>query len=112
MFKPIDALPAAEQPATLSIEVEGRIVTARAGHTLATALLGAGVVPFRHTAVSSSPRAPLCLMGVCFDCLVEVDGAQNVQSCMVEVRQGMQVRLPTGARRVDATVSDTAGGAA
>lgn len=37
MFKPIDALPAAELPATLSIDVEGRIVTARAGQTLATA---------------------------------------------------------------------------
>ena len=47
----------------------------------------------------AQPRAPLCLMGVCFDCLVEVDGRQNVQSCMVEVRDGMQVRLPHGARR-------------
>ncbi len=112
MFKPIDHLLAAELQPPVSFTVEGRTITCRAGQTLATALLGAGVVPFRHTAVSSAPRAPLCLMGVCFDCLVEVDGAQNVQSCMVEVRQGMQVRLPTGARRVDATVSDTAGGAA
>ena len=112
MFKLIEALPEAERPATLSIEVENRIVTAREGQTLATALLGAGVVPFRHTAVSSAPRAPLCLMGVCFDCLVEVDGAQNVQSCMVEVRQGMQVCLPTGAHRVDTTELDTEGGAA
>jgi NADH dehydrogenase/NADH:ubiquinone oxidoreductase subunit G len=42
-------------------------------------------------------------MGVCFDCLVEVDGVQNVQACMVEVRAGMRVKLPLGARHIEAT---------
>ena len=97
MFRPLD-LPAAERRRAVAISVEGRRVQAREGETLATALLGAGVVPFRRTAVSGAPRAPMCLMGVCFDCLVEVDGAQSVQSCMIEVRDGMQVRLPEGAR--------------
>ncbi|MDP3886226.1 (2Fe-2S)-binding protein [Hydrogenophaga sp.] len=91
-------LPANEQRLAVEIFVEGRAVSAREGDTLAAALLNAGVVPFRHTPVSGQPRAPLCLMGVCFDCLVEVNGAQNVQSCMVQVRAGMQVRLPNGAR--------------
>jgi len=66
-------------------------------------MLCAGVVPLRHTPVSGRPRSPLCLMGVCFDCLVEVDGMQNVQSCLVEVRAGMQVKLQLGARHVEAT---------
>ena len=98
MFRPVE-LPAGEQRRSVAISVEGQPVQARAGETLATALLGAGVVPLRRTAVSGEPRAPLCLMGVCFDCLVEVDGMQNVQACMVEVREGMQVRLHQGARR-------------
>ena len=98
MFRPVD-LPAGEQRRSIAISVEGRRVQAREGETLATALLTAGAVPLRRTAVSGAPRAPLCLMGVCFDCLVEVDGMQNVQSCMVEVREGMQVRLAQGARR-------------
>jgi predicted molibdopterin-dependent oxidoreductase YjgC len=91
-------LPASEQAIEVDIFVEGQRVPARQGETLAMALLSAGVVPFRHTPVSGQARAPLCLMGVCFDCLVEVDGAQNQQSCMVQVRAGMQVRLPKGAR--------------
>jgi len=99
MFRPM-ALPAGEQRRAIEIMVQGRRVPAREGETLAAALLNAGVVPFRRTPVSGQPRAPLCLMGVCFDCLVEVDGASNVQSCMVEVREGMQVRLHDGARRV------------
>lgn len=92
-------LPVSEQRLVIEIFVEGRRVSAREGDTLAAALLNADIVPFRRTPVSGEPRAPLCLMGVCFDCLVEVDGAQNVQSCMVQVHAGMQVRLPNGARR-------------
>jgi predicted molibdopterin-dependent oxidoreductase YjgC len=83
----------------VEIWVQGQRVLSREGETLAAALLKASFVPFRSTPVSGEPRAPLCLMGVCFDCLVEVDGAQNVQSCTVAVRGGMQVQLPQGARR-------------
>jgi predicted molibdopterin-dependent oxidoreductase YjgC len=101
MFKAM-LRPANEQGLAVEIFVEGRRVAAREGETLAVALLNAGVVPFRHTPVSGQPRAPLCLMGVCFDCLVEVDGAQNMQSCMLQVRAGMQVRLPNGARTAGA----------
>ena len=98
MFRPIEPTLARQ---TVLLKVQGRPVSAREGDTLAIALLNAGIVPFRQTPVSGQPRAPLCLMGVCFDCLVEVDGRQNVQSCMVEVFEGMQVRLPTGARRAE-----------
>jgi len=101
MFRRID-LPPVEAAPAVEISVDGRAIQARAGDTLAAALLCAGVVPFRHTPVTGRPRSPLCLMGVCFDCLVEVDGVQNVQSCMVEVRDGMTVRLPLGARHVEA----------
>ena len=99
MFRQM-VLPANERRRSIEIMVEGRRVPAREGETLAAALLNAGVVAFRRTPVSGQPRAPLCLMGVCFDCLVEVDGAANVQSCMVEVHEGMKVRLPGGARRI------------
>jgi predicted molibdopterin-dependent oxidoreductase YjgC len=92
-------LPADQQRAVVDIFVENRRISAHEGEPLATALLNAGVVPFRRTPVSGQPRAPLCLMGVCFECLVEVDGVQNVQSCMVQVQAGMQVHLPDGARR-------------
>lgn len=96
MFRPIQ--PDSARP-TVTLHLEGQPISARQGDTLAIALLNAGVVRLRQTAISGQARAPLCLMGVCFDCLVEVDGRQNVQSCMTEVCDGMQVRLPTGARR-------------
>jgi predicted molibdopterin-dependent oxidoreductase YjgC len=96
MFRAIETTHARR---VVTLQVQGRPITAREGDTLAMALLNAGVVQFRQTPVSGQPRGPLCLMGVCFDCLVEVNGRHNVQSCMVEVADGMQVSLPTGARR-------------
>lgn len=96
MFRPMQ-LPSSELRRAIEIVVDGRPVRAREGQSLAVALLNAGVVPFRHTPVSAQARAPMCLMGVCFDCLVEVDGAPNVQACMLEVQEGMRIRLHAGA---------------
>ncbi|WP_371884103.1 (2Fe-2S)-binding protein [Caballeronia sp. S22] len=83
---------------SITLTVEGRTVEAREGDTLALALLDSGIDHTRTTPVSGSPRAPLCLMGVCFECLVEVDGQPNIQACMLEVGEGMRVRLQSGAR--------------
>lgn len=98
LFRPLESK---ATEATLRIEVDGRSLLVREGQSLAMALLEAGVHPFRRTAVSCTPRAPLCLMGVCFDCLVQVDGKSNVQSCMLKVRDGMRVRLQQGARSLE-----------
>jgi predicted molibdopterin-dependent oxidoreductase YjgC len=69
-----------------------------AGVTVAAALLMSGVSRFRATPVSESPRAPYCMMGVCFECLVEIDGVPNRQSCLVQVAEGMRIRSQEGAR--------------
>jgi len=86
------------EPVTFSFN--GRSVTAARGDTLAVALLAAGVDTVRDSVVGGEPRAPYCLMGVCFECLVTVDGIQNRQSCLVEVREGMVVTSQSGARLV------------
>ncbi|UWR13367.1 (2Fe-2S)-binding protein [Sulfitobacter mediterraneus] len=63
------------------------------GANLAAALLAAGVDVFRHTPVSGAPRAPFCMMGACFDCLVEINGVTR-QACMLEVIEGMVMTRP------------------
>ena len=63
------------------------------GANLAAALLAAGVTVFRNTPVSGAPRGPFCMMGVCFDCLVDVDGVVR-QACMMEVTQGLEITRP------------------
>lgn len=95
MFKPLER--AAPAP-VVTIYLDGRPVAAREGETLAVALLETGADDFRSTPVSQARRGPFCLMGACFDCLVEVDGRSNVQACCVEVRAGQRVRRQRGAR--------------
>jgi NADH dehydrogenase/NADH:ubiquinone oxidoreductase subunit G len=48
--------------------------------------------------VSGAPRAPYCLMGVCFECLVTVDGVGSRQGCLVPVREGMVIETQLGKR--------------
>lgn len=82
------------------LTVDGRGVEARAGESIAAAMLAAGIGHCRTTPVSGAPRAPYCMMGVCFDCLVVVDGVGNRQGCMIEVAEGMAVQTQHGKREL------------
>jgi predicted molibdopterin-dependent oxidoreductase YjgC len=86
--------------ATVTLTVDGRPCTARASDTVAAALLASGIDHCRTTAVSGTPRAPYCMMGVCFDCLVTIDGIGNRQACLVRVREGMHVEVQHGKREL------------
>lgn len=77
---------------------EGAPIPFRSGDSVAAALLAAGISPLRTSPVDASPRAPHCMMGVCFDCLVVIDGKQNQQSCLTRARPGMVVGRQHGAR--------------
>lgn len=88
--------------ATVPFTLNGHTLQAVAGCNVAAALLANGVSAFRTAAVSGEPRGPYCMMGVCFDCLVEIDGVPNCQSCLTTVRPGMQVRTQSGLRPVAA----------
>jgi predicted molibdopterin-dependent oxidoreductase YjgC len=89
-------------PAAIGFTFDGRPLSARAGDTVAAALLANGVVACRETPVSGAPRGPYCLMGVCFDCLVVVDGVGNRQACLTLLREGMAIETQHGRRNVDA----------
>lgn len=84
------------------LNIAGRSVAAAPGDSVAAAALAAGVVPTRTTPVTGAPRTPYCLMGVCFDCLMVIDGEPNRQACMIEVREGMVVEPQHGTREYGA----------
>ena len=94
--------------ASVMIEFEGQPLAVPPGISLAAALLANGVRQTRSTAVSGAPRAPYCMMGVCFECLVEVDGMPNCQACMVTVSAGLKVRRQQGARVLNALAEEGA----
>lgn len=94
LFHPISAV---TEP-LIDVEFDGRPLAVPGQGSVAAALLAAGVSRFRSTAVSGAPRAPYCMMGVCFECLLEIDGVANAQACLVTVQAGMKIRSQEGAR--------------
>ena len=75
--------------------LDGRAVTAYEGETVAAVLLAEGHVATRTTP-GGSPRGVYCGMGVCFDCLVVVDGVPIARACVTWVRDGMTVERQAG----------------
>jgi predicted molibdopterin-dependent oxidoreductase YjgC len=78
---------------TVTIDFEGTSLQVPETTTVAAAVLSQGGGGYiRHSPVTGEKRAPYCFMGVCHECLVEIDGVHNQQACIVEVREGMRVR--------------------
>jgi predicted molibdopterin-dependent oxidoreductase YjgC len=82
---------------TVTIEFEGNVIQVPETVTVAAAVLShAGQLFTRTSTVSGQARAPYCFMGVCHECLVEIDGIPNQQGCLIEVREGMKIRRQIG----------------
>jgi sarcosine oxidase subunit alpha len=93
MFRRLD-----DAGATVALTVDGNAIHACEGDTVAAAMLAAGLDHCRTTPVTGAPRAPYCLMGVCFECLVTIDGVGSRQACLIPVREGMAVETQLGRR--------------
>ena len=84
-----------ERGPAVALTVDSRPVSAFEGESVATVLLAEGQIATRFTQ-GGSPRGVFCGMGVCFDCLVVVDGVPNTRACVTWVREGMQVSSQDG----------------
>lgn len=67
------------------------------GTSVAAMALAQGLRVTRTTAIAKSPRAPFCMMGVCYDCLMIIDGKANQRACVTLVKDGMQIEVQHGA---------------
>ncbi|MCP5089272.1 MAG: (2Fe-2S)-binding protein [Rhodobacteraceae bacterium] len=74
----------------------GQTITSEDGDTIAAALLAAGVTHFRTAPEDASNRGPLCMIGNCFECLVDIKGKGSRQACRERVVEGMSVRSHPG----------------
>ncbi|MBB2958615.1 (2Fe-2S)-binding protein [Pseudoclavibacter helvolus] len=79
----------AERP--VRITVDGESVEGIEGQSIAGVLLGSGRISWRETAVAGKPRGLFCGIGVCFDCLVTVDGVPDVRACQRRACDGDEV---------------------
>ena len=82
---------------SVTVEIDGQAHQVPAGISVAAAILLCGLKHNRRTPVSGAPRLPYCMMGVCFDCLMQIDGVPNQQACQILVRETMKIEVQQGA---------------
>lgn len=87
----------AERGAPFSFTFEGQSIRAYPGETIGAALMAAGIVAFRTTRRGGRPRGIFCGIGLCFDCLLVVDGRPNQRACVTIAQPAMIVRVQDGA---------------
>lgn len=81
----------------VTVEVEGRRIGVPRGSSAACAAILAGLDSTRTSPATGEPRAPYCMMGVCFECLLVIDGVPSRQGCLVSVREGTRIGRQEGA---------------
>ena len=85
-------------------EFDGSPIPFTPGQSVGAALWAQGVRSWRTTRLRGRPRGLFCGIGVCFDCLVEVDGAPDRRACLEPAAAGLVVRTQQGAGRADQQV--------
>mgnify|MGYP006269471735 CR=1 FL=1 len=91
----INAEPNIERGKTITFLLDGEEITAYEGETVATVMMAEDKIAMRTT-TKGEPRGVFCGMGVCFDCLVVVNGVANTRACMTWVSPGMRVSTQQG----------------
>ncbi|MEU4641477.1 (2Fe-2S)-binding protein [Micromonospora sp. NPDC023814] len=76
---------------THQMTFRGAAVAAQPGQSVAAALLAAGITDWRTTRKGGRPRGLFCGIGVCFDCLITVDGVPDQRACLVTAAEGMRL---------------------
>jgi D-hydroxyproline dehydrogenase subunit gamma len=76
----------------VSVTLNGQSAEFIDGTPVAVALLQSGVPSFNRSARHGQPRLPFCLMGICFECRVEIDGKGDTLACLIPVRAGMNIK--------------------
>jgi predicted molibdopterin-dependent oxidoreductase YjgC len=79
--------------------LDGQSRRAAEGQTIAAALMAEGVVAWRTTRFGERPRGILCGIGVCYDCLITVNGEPNLRACITRLEPGDDVRRQAGVGR-------------
>ncbi|GAA6192703.1 (2Fe-2S)-binding protein [Phaeobacter sp. NW0010-22] len=91
---------------TVSVTVNGQKISAPEGQTVWATMALCGETMTRQAAISGEARSAYCAMGVCFECLVEIDGMANQQACLRRAREGMNIETQNLTIRSEASTDD------
>ena len=75
----------------ITVKVNGKSIVVPDGSTVAGAVYMAGETAFRKS-VTGQPRSPVCGMGICFECRVQIDNQPHQRTCRQLCREGMEIQ--------------------
>jgi sarcosine oxidase subunit alpha len=75
----------------IEVQINGQLVAVQSGISVAAAIMNSGNMAFRRS-VSEMTRAPLCGMGICFECRVTINGQSQLRSCLLACEPKMDIR--------------------
>ena len=84
-------LPLVERGHRIAVTIDGQTALAFEGETVAAVLSAQGIRTFRRTSRLGQGRGIFCGMGICYDCLVTIDGMSSIRACMTPVAPGMAI---------------------
>jgi len=90
----------------VELSINGQAVSVAPGTTVWAAMALADQRITRQAPLTEKPRSAYCAMGVCFECMVEVDGMPNRQACLTEVQPGMEVVTQVITEQTELEVQD------
>ena len=76
--------------------LDGEAIAAYPGESIAAALIAHGRYAARQTPKAGVPRGYFCGMGVCWDCVMVVNGTPNVRTCRTEATPNMKIETQRG----------------
>ena len=88
------------QSGMIVVTVDGEEVSVPEASSAAFAAMQVSPTGTRRSPATGQPRAPYCMMGACFECLLEIDGMPSLQGCLIIVRPGMAICRPQGSREI------------
>ncbi|MDZ7759816.1 MAG: (2Fe-2S)-binding protein [Desulfovermiculus sp.] len=77
----------------ITILVNGRPVQALSGQSVHAVLTAVGIRTLGTGPRQDRARGVFCGMGVCYECLVTVNGRPYQRACMLEVEEGMEIKI-------------------
>lgn len=75
----------------VTLTLNGAVVEIAPGQSVAAAMTGYGITAWRQTRHEGKPRGLFCGIGICYDCLVTIDGVANQRACIIEATEGTTV---------------------
>lgn len=84
-------LPAVQRGKSIEVTVDGRRVQAFEGELVSTVLQAEGIAVFGHKHKTGRPSSLYCGMGVCYECLVTINGTPNLRACQTYAADQMTI---------------------